>query len=175
MRQPLLPRTVRSHPRRALGALLAPAALAVVAAGCGGGSSGAASHAASAGTPMPSRAAATVATRHTSVGTVLVDARGHTLYLFKKDEGAKSNCNGACASIWPPLTVKGRPSAGGAAAMARLGTSERRDGTTEVTYAGHPLYLYAGDTEPGDANGQGLDQFGAEWDAVPPSGAEDGD
>jgi predicted lipoprotein with Yx(FWY)xxD motif len=175
VRQPFLPRTVRSHPKRALGALLAPVALAVVAAGCGGGSSGAAaSHAASAGTPMHG-AAATVTTRHTSVGTVLVDARGRTLYLFKKDEDGKSNCYGACASIWPPLTAKGLPSTGGDAAMARLGTSKRRDGTTEVTYAGHPLYLYAGDTKAGDANGQGLDQFGAEWDAVPPSGAEDDD
>jgi predicted lipoprotein with Yx(FWY)xxD motif len=161
-----------------LGARLAPVAVAVVVAGCGGGggSSGAAAHAASAGTPAPMHgAAATVTTRHTRVGTVLVDSQGRTLYLFKKDESPMSTCYGGCASLWPPLTVKGKPTVGGAAAMSKLGTSKRHDGTTEVTYAGHPLYTYAGDTKAGDVNGQGLDQFGAEWDSVPPSGAEDDD
>jgi predicted lipoprotein with Yx(FWY)xxD motif len=176
VRQPFLPRTVRSHPRRALGALLAPVAIAVVAAGCGGGggSSGAATNAASAATPMHG-AAATVTTRHTSVGTVLVDSQGRTLYLFKKDEGAMSTCYGSCASLWPPLTTDGKASAGKGVVAGKLGTSKRTDGATEVTYAGHPLYTYAGDAKPGDVNGQGLDQFGAEWDALPPSGAEDDD
>jgi predicted lipoprotein with Yx(FWY)xxD motif len=155
-----------------LSALLAPAAVAVVVAGCGGsGSQGGA--AASAGTPM--HRAAQVNTRHTSVGTVLVDAHGRTLYLFKKDEGAMSTCYGSCASLWPPLTTDGKASAGKGVVAGKLGTSKRTDGATEVTYAGHPLYTYAGDAKPGDVNGQGLDQFGAEWDALPPSGAEDDD
>lgn len=173
MRRLPVPRTVRSRPKRALGALLTPVAVAVAVAGCGGGSSGAAAQGAAPATPM--RTATAVQTRHTSLGTVLVDAQGRTLYLFKNDTGTASTCYGGCASIWPALTVKGKPAAGSGVQAAKLGTSRRTGGGTEVTYAGHPLYTYAGDAKPGDVTGQGLDQFGGEWDALPPSGAADGD
>jgi predicted lipoprotein with Yx(FWY)xxD motif len=144
---------------------------AVAVAGCGGGSSSAGggsayARPASAGTgPV----AAKVATRHTKLGTVLVDGRGRTLYLFEKDKGTASSCYGACASVWPPLTT-GRHATGAGLRHARLGTSRRHDGKTGVTVDGHPVYTYAGDRHPGDVTGQGLDQFGAEWYALAPNG-----
>ena len=151
--------------RIALGLL--PAAVALAAAGCGTSSySGT-----SARPPRPAATSATasVATGRTTLGTVLVDGRGRTLYLFEKDKGATSSCYGACASVWPPLTSAKGVAAGGLPA-ARLGATKRTDGTTEITYAGHPLYTYAGDAKPGQAHGQGLDQFGAEWYVLAPSG-----
>jgi predicted lipoprotein with Yx(FWY)xxD motif len=146
-------------------------AVAVAVAGCGGGSSNSGSGSAygrpaSAGTGP---AAAKVATRRTKLGTVLVDGRGHTLYLFEKDKGMASSCYGACASVWPPLTT-GRHATGAGLRHARLATSRRHDGKTEVTVDGRPVYTYAGDRRPGDVTGQGLDQFGAEWYALAPNG-----
>jgi predicted lipoprotein with Yx(FWY)xxD motif len=146
------------------------AAVAVVAAGCGGGSQGGATgsgYAAAGSAPAPR--AASVGTRQTKLGTVLVDGQGRTLYLFEKDKGSASSCSGACASIWPPLTAA-HSVAGPHVSAATLGSIKRADGKTEVTYAGHPLYTYAGDTKPGDTRGQGLDQFGAEWYVLAPSG-----
>jgi predicted lipoprotein with Yx(FWY)xxD motif len=100
---------------------------------------------------------------------VLVDGKGRTLYLFEKDKGSASSCTGACASIWPPLTAADSVAGPGVSA-AKLGAIKRADGKTEVTYAGHPLYTYAGDAKAGDTRGQGLDQFGAEWYVLAPSG-----
>lgn len=152
--------------RIALGLL--PAAVALAAAGCGTSSYSGTSGAAAA-RPAATSATASVATGRTTLGTVLVDGRGRTLYLFEKDKGATSSCYGACASVWPPLTSAKGVAAGGLPA-ARLGATKRTDGTTEITYAGHPLYTYAGDAKPGQAHGQGLDQFGAEWYVLAPSG-----
>jgi predicted lipoprotein with Yx(FWY)xxD motif len=134
-----------------------PVAAALAAAGCGA-SAGAA----------PSRAQ--VAVRHTKLGTVLATGSGRTLYLFEQDKGTASTCYGACASLWPPLLSGGKPVAARGAAAAKLGTTRRKDGRREVTYAGHPLYLYAGDRKPGDVTGQGLNQFGAKWYVLAPSG-----
>jgi predicted lipoprotein with Yx(FWY)xxD motif len=143
------------------------AALAVIAAGCGGSySSG---HSAGGGGASSARAA-TVSTRHTSLGSVLVDGHGRTLYLFEKDKPTASSCSGACASIWPPLTTVAKTVPGGGLSAAKLGSVRRADGKTEVTYAGHPLYTYAGDAKPGQTRGQGIDQFGAEWYVLAPSG-----
>lgn len=151
--------------------LAAVALIAVVVAGCGGSSSGTdgGGSAYGAATPAPKTATGTVSTRETKLGRVLVDASGRTLYLFEKDKGATSTCNGACASIWPPLTA-GKAKAGTGVTAAELGTTKRSDGKTEITYAGHPLYTYAGDQKPGDVAGQGLDQFGAEWYVLAPDG-----
>jgi len=149
--------------------------LAVVAAGCGssssdsGGSGSSGGGYGSASKPAAS-GSASVGMANSSVGKILVDANGKTLYLFEKDKSPKSTCDGACASAWPPLTTKGMPKATDGVPAAKLGTSTRADGTTEVTYAGHPLYTYAGDSKAGQATGQGLDQFGAEWYVVSPSG-----
>ena len=150
-------------------------ALAIVVAGCGsgGGSSGSAYGGAkpSASTSAPAPAGGpSVKLASTGLGKVLVDARGRTLYLFEADKGPMSKCDGACASIWPPLTATGKPTAGSGLAAAKLGTTKRPDGATEVTYNGHPLYTYAGDQAPGQTAGQGLDDFGAEWYALSAAG-----
>ena len=113
---------------------------AAAAPGYGGGSSGA---------PGGSTAASVVSTKTSSLGTFLVDGQGRTLYLWDADHGPKSTCSAACAQAWPPLTTTGTPKASGAVKSSLLGTATRADGSHEVTYAGHPLYTYAGDTQPG--------------------------
>ena len=121
---------------------------------------------------------ATVSTKTGELWTYLVDADGRTLYLFEKDTGTTSTCTGACAANWPPLRTTGAPDAAGEATADQLGTTTRADGAMQVTYHGHPLYYYSGDTTPGDTNGQGVEAFGAEWYAVGPSGEsieEEGD
>jgi len=106
------------------------------------------------------------------LGRVLVDSKGFTLYDFHKDKGGKSACYGPCASVWPPLTTGGAPKASGGAMATKLGTTERTDGTTQVTYAGHPLYTYQADVKPGDAKGNDFSSYGAEWYALQPSGED---
>jgi predicted lipoprotein with Yx(FWY)xxD motif len=106
------------------------------------------------------------------LGRLLVDSRGLTLYDFHGDQGTESSCYGACAKVWPPLLTAGDPHASNGAIPAKLGTTERKDGSVQVTYAGHPLYTYAEDQKPGDARGNDIDSFGAEWYALTPSGAE---
>jgi predicted lipoprotein with Yx(FWY)xxD motif len=96
-----------------------------------------------------------------------VDANGMTLYLFTKDSAGTSNCSGGCASNWPPLTVTGQPVAGTGVNASLLGTTARADGSTQVTYNGHPLYYYKADHAPGDENGQGV---GGVWYVVSASG-----
>jgi len=143
-----------------LSAVLPVSALAV--AGCGSSNSSNGSTGASATTPTPTSRAASIDLRTTSLGKVLVDGSGRTLYLFEKDKGPRSMCAGACASAWPPVTTTGAPTAGAGVAAAKLGTV-KRTGSEQVLYAGHPLYTYVGDGSPGQTTGQALDQFGAEW------------
>jgi predicted lipoprotein with Yx(FWY)xxD motif len=153
--------------------LLAPAAgvLALGLAACGGNDEGGGAGSATTANPAPAaKGAATVAVRDTDLGRILVDASGRTLYLFEKDTGPPPTCFGACAGTWPPYTTNGKPRAGSGAKAALIGTSTRKGGQTQVTYAGHPLYYYIADSKPGDTNGQELDQFGAEWYVVSPSG-----
>ena len=106
---------------------------------------------------------ATVATASSSVGRILVDGQGRTLYLFEKDKRGRSSCSGICASYWPPLLSHGKPAAARGAKNSLLGVTRRADGTTQVTYAGHPLYRFRQDTQPGQTGGQGLLIYGAEW------------
>ncbi len=108
------------------------------------------------------------------VGKVIVDSKGLTLYDFHKDKGGKSACYGACATSWPPLLSEGKPQAGEGAMASKLGTVERNDGTMQVTYAGHPLYTFVEDKKPGEANGNDVSAFGAQWYALLPSGEEAG-
>ncbi len=161
--------------RMSFGVPVAVAGLALIAAGCGsagsnsaGSGSGYAAPAAAA-TSAASTQADTIAARHTGLGNVLVDAQGRTLYLFEKDKGMTSACSGACASIWPPLTAT-KVVAGSGLSAAKLSVAKQPGGASVVTYAGHPLYTYAGDAKPGETKGQGLDQFGAEWYVLAPSG-----
>jgi len=106
---------------------------------------------------------------------VLVDSEGLTLYYFEKDKGGKSACYGACASAWPPLTTSGAPRAMNGAQSSKLGTTERKDGTTQVTYAGWPLYTYIADKQPGEDNGTDVDAFGAPWYPLHPNGEKAGE
>jgi predicted lipoprotein with Yx(FWY)xxD motif len=117
-------------------------------------------------------AKSTLGVRSTRLGRILVDARGHTLYLFKKDSGTKSSCFGACATAWPPLRATGKPTVSGGAKASMVATTKRSDGKPQVTYNGHPLYRFMGDSKPGDTNGQGLNAFGARWYAVSPTGKQ---
>ncbi|CAG7657945.1 COG4315 family predicted lipoprotein [Actinacidiphila bryophytorum] len=172
----------RAFPVAACATVLLVSALS----GCGGTSStGSGTADATASSPADSPAAAvaatsgptaqsTVATHNAGgrLGTILVDGKGRTLYLFVADKTEKSTCNGACAAAWPPLLSKGEPKAGSGAKSNLLGTSKRSDGTTQVTYNKHPLYLFVGDTDPGQTNGQGLNQFGALWYVLDPAGKQ---
>jgi predicted lipoprotein with Yx(FWY)xxD motif len=145
--------------------------VALGAAACGGSSTGGQpADAVSPSTSGSSAAAASIGTAHGDGGTFLTDSTGRTLYLFEADTTSKSTCGGPCAAAWPPAVTSGTPTATGDAKAGKLGTTERSDGTTQVTYAGHPLYLYAGDQKPGDTNGAGLDDYGAEWYPVTPAG-----
>jgi len=151
---------------------LGPVAAALVIAGCGGGGGGTSAYgAAPQSQPQKTTAAATsVDLGHSKLGSYLVDSKGRTLYLFEADKSTNSTCYGSCASIWPPLTASGHVTAGSSVMASALGTTRRNDGTTEVTYHGHPLYYYAGDVKTGDTTGQGLLQFGAKWYVLDPNG-----
>jgi predicted lipoprotein with Yx(FWY)xxD motif len=154
---------------RPLGLLSAAVLVSLVAAGCGssGGSSSSSSTAKAAG-----GSSATVSVASTGLGKILVDSQGRTLYLFVKDTGTKSTCSGECATAWPPLRVSGKPTAAGGAKASLLGTTPRSDGKPQVTYAGHPLYGFQGDTKAGDTTGQGNTGFGAPWYVVSAAGKQ---
>jgi len=127
---------------------------------------------ASASTPTPTPTGpVTVMTKTGPLGTYLTTGQGNSLYLFAADKSSTSTCNGACAAAWPPLVTTGKPNAGAGVNASMLGTSQRSGGVTQVTYNGHPLYLYAADSAPGQTTGQGLNQFGALWWLVNPQGA----
>lgn len=153
-------------------AVLAVAA-AFVAAGCGssdsstssGGAYGSGGATTAPASSSPAGAAVVSVGKASGVGQVLVDSNGMTLYYFEKDTqgNGKSTCYGSCASLWPPQTTSGAPKVSGGAEQSKLGTIKRTDGTTQVTYAGWPLYTYAADTKPGDANGTDIKSFGGTW------------
>ena len=163
--------------RRPLVALVALAAVGVLAAGCGsngsGSSSGGMGGYGSSGTAPASGGASSVAmvsAASTSLGMILVDGSGRTLYLFEKDQPNQSACAGACAAAWPVDQTSGTPKAGSGVTASMLGTIKRSDNTTQVTYNKHPLYYFQGDSGTGQHNGQGVDAFGAKWYAVTPAG-----
>jgi predicted lipoprotein with Yx(FWY)xxD motif len=106
------------------------------------------------------------------VGPILVNAKGFAVYDFHKDKGTVSSCYGACAGVWPPVLTEGDPTAGEGASASQLGTTKRKDGTVQVTYAGHPLYTYSADKKPGEANGNDFSSYGAQWYALKGNGEE---
>jgi predicted lipoprotein with Yx(FWY)xxD motif len=124
-----------------------------------------------AATQSPARGAK-VGVVHSGLGVILVDGRGHTLYLFAKEKHGKSACAGKCASFWPPLIASGKPLAAAGAKSGLLGTTKRRDGRLQVTYNHHPLYTFAKDTGRGQTNGEEINAFGAVWYAISPAGAK---
>lgn len=159
-------------------------ALGIAAAGCGGSSSSSATPAsgtnASSGSSSSSGAygygggggsssASAVSLKAVSspLGSILVDQDGKTLYLFEADSQNKSNCSGGCLNLWPPVMANGKATAGSGVTAGMIGTAT---GSSQVTYAGHPLYWFSGDTKAGDTNGEGLDDFGGEWYAISPAG-----
>lgn len=166
-------------------ALVVPIVLALVIAGCGSSSSSSNAASAPASTPASSGGAygqstgssassstpaALITTKHAGkLGTILAaGSKRLTVYLFEADKSGSSSCMGACASVWPPVT--GSAKAMGGAMSADLGTITRSDGTKQVTYKGHPLYLYVKDKDDHDTYGQGIKSFGAAWYALAPSG-----
>lgn len=166
-------------------ALFAIAATALAIAGCGsssdstggggayGGKGGGATESTAKSPPgAESGAAVLTVASAPKVGAVLVDAKGFTVYDFHKDKGTTSSCYGGCAAVWPPVLSEGAPQAGEGASSSKLGTTKRKDGSVQVTYAGHPLYTYEADKKPGEANGNDVDSFGAEWYALKGSGEE---
>jgi predicted lipoprotein with Yx(FWY)xxD motif len=146
--------------RRATLVLIAAGLAAALAAAVAAASSGSAS------------SGAVVKTATTSLGTILVNAKGRTLYMFLKDKTNKSNCSGQCATFWPPLLTSGKPTAKGGAKASLLGTTKRAGGKLQVTYKGHPLYTYSLDKKAGQTAGEAVNAFGAHWYAVSPSGAK---
>src|SRR4051812_31176196 len=144
------------------------AVVAIVVAG-GGNDSGNAN----AAPPSGQAATASITTHKGNLGTYLVDGQGRTLYLFEADKLDVSNCSGGCLSVWPPLAAGTKPPlASGGVVASKLGMTRQQSGKPIVTYDGHPLYYYTGDQHAGDVTGQGLDQFGAEWYVVAPSGGK---
>jgi predicted lipoprotein with Yx(FWY)xxD motif len=113
----------------------------------------------------------TISLRTTAVGKVLVAANGHTLYLFTADKGKKSTCYGQCAGYWPPLFAA-KPTVGAGLKASLLGTTKRKDGKLQATYAGHPLYFFAQDKKAGQVNGQGFVHFGGSWWVVSAAGTK---
>jgi predicted lipoprotein with Yx(FWY)xxD motif len=134
---------------------------------CGSNSSGPAK------TTSPGTSGSQVKLMNTSIGTVLANSAGRTIYWFAKDTPTTSNCTGPCASFWPP--VKGPVTAApGTALPNQLGTITRSDGTVQATYDGRPLYTYTGDSGAGQASGNGQNSAGGLWFAMTPSGAKPG-
>jgi predicted lipoprotein with Yx(FWY)xxD motif len=142
-------------------AVLLLAALAV--AGCGGSGSAAPP------TTKDGRAA-TLGVADDSIGKVLVNSQGRTLYVFNKDSGTQSACTGACAVNWPPLRANGKPTVGTGANASLTTSTPQSGGRSQITYNGHPLYLFKGDQKAGQTNGEGLTAFGGQWFAVSPAG-----
>ncbi|HEY2334611.1 MAG TPA: hypothetical protein VGH58_06365 [Solirubrobacterales bacterium] len=169
-------------------ALLALAAMVVIA-GCGssgnssstsssssGGAYGSGGKSATKPAAATSEGAPITVGTATGVGKVLVDSKGLTLYYFQKDKkgSGKSACYGACEQGWPPAITEGAPQAGEGAMSSKLGTIERSDGTTQVTYAGWPLYTFVEDKKPGEDNGTDSKAFGASWYPLHPNGEKAG-
>jgi predicted lipoprotein with Yx(FWY)xxD motif len=155
----------RSRPITFLASAAVIPLVALAVAACGGGG------AATASPPKTSTgASATLGVASSSLGSILVNSTGRTLYLFKADVGAKSACTGACATAWPPLLATGKPTAGTGLTASKLATITRSDGTQQVTYNGHPVYLFIKDKKPGQTTGQGVTAFGAAWYALTPAG-----
>jgi predicted lipoprotein with Yx(FWY)xxD motif len=146
--------------------------VAVLAAACSSAAASSPASGAAAGGSASASGNTVIETASSSAGTVLTNGSGRAVYLWVKDTGDMSQCSGACAGAWPAVTTTGTVTAAGAAKASDLGTITRSDGTKQVTYDGHPLYYFSGDSGAGTASGQGSDSFGAKWWLVAPSGSD---
>ncbi len=150
-----------------------PLASALLATACGSAAASSPSSAPAAGSSASASTAGTViSTQAGSAGAFLTAGSGRAVYLWAKDGMNMSACTGACAAAWPPVPATGTLTATGGAKASDLGTITRSDGTKQVTYDGHPLYYFVGDSAAGQTNGQGSDNFGAKWWLVASSGAK---
>jgi predicted lipoprotein with Yx(FWY)xxD motif len=175
--------------KRLLISAAVPLAIAAAVAGCGSSSGSKSTSAGNAAAPAsnggggaygapaspPASSASngstlTIGTRSTPIGTILTAAGGRTVYLFEKDRRGKSSCSGACASAWMPVAAPATAGSGVTGSM--LTTTTRSDGTKQVVYNGHPIYYFAGDTQPTDTKGQGVHAFGADWYEIGPTGSK---
>jgi predicted lipoprotein with Yx(FWY)xxD motif len=150
--------------------------VALLAAACGSsaGSSSSTSATATLAAPASAASAATamvISTKSSSAGMFLTSGSGRAVYLWVKDGKDQSACTGACASTWPPVTTTGPVIASGGVVAGDLGTITRSGGVKQVTYDGHPLYYYVGDTAAGTVNGQGSTGYGAYWWVLAPTGS----
>ena len=150
-----------------------PLASALLATACSSAAASSPSSAPAAGGSASASATGTVITTQVGpAGAFLTAGSGRAVYLWAKDGMNMSACSGACAAAWPPVPATGKLTANGGAKASDLGTITRSDGTKQVTYDGHPLYYFVGDSAAGQANGQGSDNFGAKWWLVTSSGAK---
>jgi predicted lipoprotein with Yx(FWY)xxD motif len=145
-------------------------AAGLLAAACGSAAS--TGSGGSAGSHASGSTTSTVIASHGGSGGTFLTAGGRSVYLWAADSMNKSNCAGACAGAWPPVMAKGQVTASGGVKASDLGTIARPGGGKQVTYHGHPLYFFAGDSGPGQTTGQGNDGFGAKWWLVAPSGSK---
>jgi predicted lipoprotein with Yx(FWY)xxD motif len=150
-----------------LAGFAAIALAAVVLAGCGGGTSSATGALPKTTSGRP----ATIGVASNSLGDILVNSQGRTLYLFAKDTGSTSTCSGACAVNWPPLRANGEPAIGSGVTRSLVGVSKRPDGVSQVTYNGHPVYLFKADTSAGQTGGEAINAFGAAWYVLSAAGS----
>jgi predicted lipoprotein with Yx(FWY)xxD motif len=149
--------------------LVAALAIALVAAGVA--AAAAVTHQSSGSLSAGSATAGRVTLHKTKIGNVLATSSGRTLYLFMKDKGGRSACYGQCATYWPPLMKKGTLSAGAGVKAKLLGTTKRKNGKRQVTYNGHPMYLFKLDKGAGQIAGQRQNFFGGKWFAVSAGGS----
>jgi predicted lipoprotein with Yx(FWY)xxD motif len=159
---------------------------ALLAAGCGSSKSSSSNSAASTPSTTAQSSSSAAATssgsgtgtmitvkRAAKLGTVLAAGpQKMTVYLFEGDRGTSSSCAGPCVGVWPPVTTSGAPIASGGAVLVDLGTIKRSDGTTQITYKGHPLYYFAKDKDSGDSYGEGVHGFGSSWYVLSPRGSK---
>ena len=117
------------------------------------------------------QASGTVSLSKTKLGEVLVNSKGHTLYMFAKDKNGKSSCSGSCAKFWPPYLQHGKVTAGTGVKASLLGSTRRSNGSMQITYKRQPLYGFALDKKAGQTNGEGNVAFGGKWYAVSAKGA----
>jgi predicted lipoprotein with Yx(FWY)xxD motif len=155
---------IRNRSRNLLAGVAALPLVVLAAAGCGSTSGSV-----SPPTTKDGRAA-TIGAAKESLGKILVNSRGRTLYLFQKDSGTRSECTGACEANWPPLRASGSPAIGSGANASLLASTMRSDGSRQITYNNHPLYTFVKDIKAGDTNGEGVTAFGGTWYAISPAG-----
>jgi predicted lipoprotein with Yx(FWY)xxD motif len=153
-----------------------PLAIVLIVAACGGSTSGSPyssgpyGSAVKASAPNGIARVTKVGTANSPLGRIVVDNKGRTLYLFENDNIRHSTCYGQCATYWAPLLSHGKPLARAGLRQSLLGTTQRANGSDQVTYAGHPLYRFLPDRTTGEAKGVGSHAFGAGWDVLSPAG-----